>query len=59
MYGPPTTFRRTTNSSTPGDYGLPPDLLAKARTRIAKLAGVLGALSLIALLLNLTAFRED
>jgi serine/threonine-protein kinase len=38
---------------------LPPDLLAKARTRLAGLAGVLGALSLIALLLNATAFREE
>ncbi len=59
MYDLPTTFRQATNSVTPSDCGLPPDLLAKARTRIAGLAGVLGALSLIALLLNATAFREE
>ena len=52
-------FRPATNSVTPSDCGLPPDLLAKARTRIAGLAGVLGALSLIAILLNATVFREE
>ncbi|MEE8592846.1 MAG: hypothetical protein V3T03_01840, partial [Candidatus Bipolaricaulota bacterium] len=59
MYDLPTTFRQATISVTPSDSGLPPDLLAKARTRIAGLAGVLGALSLIAILLNATAFREQ
>jgi serine/threonine-protein kinase len=33
--------------------------MAKGRTRIAGLAGVLGALSLMAILLNTTLFRED
>jgi len=33
--------------------------MAKARARIAGLAGVLGALSLMAILLNTTLFRED
>jgi len=56
---PPRTFRQATISVTPGEYGLPPDLLAKARTRIAGLAGVLGALSLIAFLLNATLYREQ
>ncbi len=55
----PTTFRQAASGDSPSKYGLPPDLLAKARTRLAGLAGVLGALSLIALLLNATAFREE
>jgi serine/threonine-protein kinase len=59
LYDLPTTFRRVTDSGAPTDYGLPPDLLAKARRRIAGLAGVLGALSLIAFLLNATAFRDQ
>jgi serine/threonine-protein kinase len=44
---------------TPSDCGLPPDLLAKARTRVVGLAGVLGALSLIAIILNATRFKEE
>ena len=59
MYDFPTIFRPATSSDLPSDCGLPPDLLVKARTRIARLAGVLGALSLIAILLNATAFREE
>lgn len=59
MIDHPTVFRPATSTATPKDYGLPPDLLAKARTRIAGLAGVLGALSLIALILNATLFREE
>ena len=54
-----TIVHRETGSATPSDYGLPPDLLAKARTRVAGLAGVLGALSLMAILLNATMFREQ
>ncbi len=55
----PTIFRQATIPVTPGDCGLPPDLLTKARTRVAGLAGVLGSLSLIAILLNATVFREE
>ena len=55
----PTMFRRATSSSAAGDYGLPPDLLAKARTRVAGLAAVLGGLSLFALLLTATVFKEE
>ncbi len=52
-------FHQQTTSDPPHDHALPPDLLAKARTRIAGLAGVLGTLSLIAILLNATAFRGE
>ena len=52
-------FHQATVSVVPSGHGLPPDLLAKARTRIAGLAGVLGTLSLIAVLLNATVFRDD
>jgi hypothetical protein len=54
-----TIVHRDPDSATPTDYGLPPDLLARARTRVAGLAGVLGALSLMALILNATMFREQ
>ncbi len=54
-----TVIRQDMGSATPSECGLPPDLMAKARTRIAGLAGVLGALSLMAILLNTTLFRED
>lgn len=53
-----TTINRGAGSTTSSDYGLPPDLLAKARTRVARLAAALGSLSLIAILLNATMFRE-
>ncbi len=56
MHDHPTTFRQEPTPTTTREYGLPPDLLAKARTRMALLAGVLGALSLIASLLNATVF---
>ena len=59
MNDPRTVFRQATSLDTPSDFGLPLDLMAKARTRIAGLAGVLGALSLVALLLNATVFREQ
>ena len=59
MYDLPTTFRQATSSAPASDYGLPPDLLARARTRIAGLAGVLGALSLIEMILNATVFRGE
>ena len=55
----PTAFHQATGAVTPSDGGLPPDLLAKARTRIAALAVVLGALSLLAIVLNATAFRDE
>ncbi len=54
----PTILQREPGSTPPGISGLPPDVLAKARTRIAGLAGVLGALSLVAIVLNATLFRE-
>ena len=59
MHDHPTTFRQASISAAPSDCGLPPDLLAKARTRLAGLAGALGALSLIAFLLNATAFGDE
>ena len=59
MNDPRTLFRQATSLTTLSDCGLPLDLMAKARLRIAGLAGVLGALSLIAILLNATLFRED
>jgi hypothetical protein len=52
-------FRQAASLDTPSDYGLPPDLLAKARIRVAGLAGVLGSLSLVAMLLNATVFRGE
>ena len=52
-------FRQATSLATPNDCGLPLDLMAKARIRIARLAGVLGALSIIAILLNITVYSED
>jgi tRNA A-37 threonylcarbamoyl transferase component Bud32 len=52
-------FRQATSLAAPSDFGLPSDLMAKARTRIAGLAGVLGALSLMAILLNATVFSEE
>ncbi|GJM44114.1 MAG: hypothetical protein DHS20C21_09560 [Gemmatimonadota bacterium] len=58
MNDPRTILHRATGSAPPSHYGLPPDLLAKARARVARLAGVLGALSLVAILLNATMFRE-
>ncbi len=54
-----TVILRDPGSAGTGDYGLPPDLMAKARVRITGLAGVLGALSLTALLLSTTLFRDD
>jgi hypothetical protein len=56
---PRTMFRQATSLATPSDCGLPLDLMAKARTRIAGLAGVLGALSIMAILLNATVFSEE
>jgi len=56
---PRTVFRLETGPAAPSDYGLPPDLRAKARARLTGLAGVLGALSLTALLLSTTVFRDD
>jgi len=55
----PTTFRQAAGPDAPADYGLPADLLAKARTRVAGLAAVLGTLALIALLISATVFREE
>ena len=52
-------FRQATSLATPSDCGLSLDLMAKARIRIAGLAGVLGALSIIAILLNATVFSEE
>jgi len=52
-------FRQATSPAAPRDYGLPLDLMAKARTRVAGLAGVLGTLSLVAILLNFTIYREE
>lgn len=58
MLDHPTAFHQAATSVTPSNCGLPPDLLAKARTRIAALAAVLGGLSVIALLLSATVFRH-
>jgi serine/threonine-protein kinase len=52
-------FRQATSLATSSAGGLPLDLMAKSRTRIAGLAGVLGALSILAILLNATVFREE
>jgi len=56
---PRIVIRKAASSTAPSLAGLPPELLAKARTRIAGLAGVLGALSLIAFVLNATVYRND
>jgi len=56
---PRTVIRQETGPAGTSDYGLPPDLMAKARARLTALAGVLGALSLTALLLSTTLFRDD
>ena len=53
-----TIVHREKGSAAPSDHGLPPDLLAKARSRVAGLAAVLGTLSLLAILVNATVFRE-
>ncbi len=57
MNDPYTIFRQPTSLATTSEYGLPLDLLAKARLRIAGLAAVLGTLSIVAILLNATLFR--
>ena len=59
MNGTRTVVIQDIDSPTPNEFGLPPDLVAKARIRIARLAGVLGTLSIIAILLNTTLFRDD
>ena len=53
-----TVIRPETAQGRISGYGIPPDLMAKARVRIAGLATVLGALSLAAILLTVTFYRE-
>ena len=54
-----TLFRQAPVPAAPGDYGLPSDLMARARIRIARLAGVLGTLSIVAILLIVAVFNEE
>jgi serine/threonine protein kinase len=56
---PRIVIRKESGSAVPSHFGLPPELLAKARQRIAGLAGVLGALALIALVLNATVYSNQ
>jgi len=54
-----TVFRHATGEAESRGYGLPLDLMAKARARIAALAAVLGTLSMIAILLSSTVFSGE